>query len=189
MLKHNGYNESTLEAYCELCIRNSTAYYGAVMLNNVPNWLDTLEAIIGKLKPLPKLEEIVLQVGDLVETSIRNEPIIVSGFDYGYEVVRLKETSGIRFSGINDGKIKSVNGKSGIYKIPEFNFEQYLLDNGFKTEHFFDLHDGLSSSYVSIYKSKILPDNTWCYNGLIFQETPQNADILIAIAKLAKDLK
>jgi len=46
VLKHNGYNESTLEAYCELCIRNSTAYYGAVMLNNVPNWIGAVEAIV-----------------------------------------------------------------------------------------------------------------------------------------------
>lgn len=87
------------------------------------NWLDTLEALVGKLKPLPK--------------------------------------------------------------IPEFNFEQYLLDNGFKKEK---SNHGILLKYsvfVTIFKSA----SYWTCQGEYIQETPQNADILIAMAKLAKDLK
>ena len=90
------------------------------------NWLDILEAIVGKLKPLPK--------------------------------------------------------------IPEFDFEQYLLDNGFEVEQ--GQHGiVLKFSYVSIYKSELLTGGNWDYQGSRIQPTPQNADILIAMVNLAKDLK
>lgn len=91
------------------------------------NWLDTLEALVGKLKPLPK--------------------------------------------------------------IPEFNFEQYLLDNGFKKEK---SNHGILLKYsvfVTIFKSASITGNYWTCQGEYIQETPQNADILITMAKLAKDLK
>ena len=91
------------------------------------NWLDTLEAIVGKLKPLPK--------------------------------------------------------------NPEFNFEQYLLDNGFKKEK---SNHGILLKYsvfVTIFKSASITGNYWTWQGEYIQETPQNVDILIAMAKLAKDLK
>lgn len=185
VLHNNGYNESTLEAYCELFIRNSTTYYGSVMLNNVLDWLGTVEAITGKLKPLPKLEEIVLKVGDKIKF-MNICPTVIKSFDYVNQKVNY-ECGFDEFNNLNKGHIESVNGKSGIYKIPEFNFEQYLLENGFKVEQ--GQHGVVLRSYVSIYKSELITDGKWTCQGEYIQENPQNADILIAMANLAKDLK
>jgi len=149
------------------------------------NWLDTLEAIVGKLKPLPKLEEIVLKVGDKIKF-MNICPTVIKSFDYVNQKVNY-ECGFDEFNNLNKGHIESVNGKSGIYKIPEFNFERYLLDNGFKVEQ--GQHGVVLRSYVSIYKSELITDGKWTYQGEYIQETPQNADILIAMAKLAKDLK
>lgn len=186
VLHNNGYNESTLEAYCELLIRNSTTYYGSVMLNNVLDWLGTVESITGKLKPLPKLEEIELKVGDLVEFK-EVSPQTIKGINYTDQEVYFDNNYFLEFKVLNNGRIKSVNGKSGIYKIPEFNFERYLIDNGFKVEQ--GQHGVVLRSYVSIYKSELITDGKWSCGGVVIQGTPQNADTLIALAKLAEGLK
>ena len=150
------------------------------------NWLDILEAIVGKLKPLPKFEEIVLKVGDKIKF-MNICPTVIKSFDYVNQKVNY-ECGFDEFNNLNKGHIESVNGKSGIYKIPEFDFEQYLLDNGFKVEQ--GQHGiVLKFSYVSIYKSELLTGGNWDYQGSRIQPTPQNADILIAMANLAKDLK
>ena len=150
------------------------------------NWLDILEAIVGKLKPLPKLEEIVLKVGDKIKF-MNTRPTVIKSFDYVNQKVNY-ECGFDEFNNLNKGHIESVNGKSGICKIPEFDFEQYLLDNGFKVEQ--GQHGiVLKFSYVSIYKSELLTGGNWDYQGSRIQPTPQNADILIAMANLAKDLK
>ena len=151
------------------------------------NWLDNLEAIVGKLNPLPKLEEIVLKVGDLVEFK-EVSPQTIKGINYTDQEVYFDNNYFLEFKVLNKGHIESVNGKSGIYKIPEFNFERYLIDNGFKVEQ--GQHGiVLKFSYVSIYKSELITDGKWTYQGVCIQETLQNADILIAMANLAKDLK
>ena len=150
------------------------------------NWLDTLEAIVGKLKPLPRNEVIELKVGDLVEFE-EVAPQTIKGINYTDQEVYFDNNYFLDFKVLNNGRIKSVNGKSGIYKIPEFNFEQYLLDNGFKVEQ--GQHGVVLRSYVSIYKSELITDGKWTYQGVCIQETLQNADILISMANLAKDLK
>ena len=151
-----------------------------------------LEVIEGyfcrKLKLLPKLEEIVLKVGDLVEFNyVYPSAKVIKLFGYINQRIEYEGTCYSGFNLINNGHIKSVNGKSGIYKIPEFNFDQYLFDNGFKVEQ--GQHGVVLRSYVSIYKSELITDGKWTYQGVCIQETLQNAEILIAMAKLAKDLK
>lgn len=186
VLKHNGYNESTLEAYCELCIRNSTAYYGAVMLNNVPNWIGAVEAIVGKLKPLPKLEEIELKVGDKIKFINNDFESTIDKFNYAYRRIYLTDDSYWGFECIDADVIKSVNGKSGIYRIPEFNFEQYLLDNGFSDV----IYNGIfymSKNNLTIERKVGIPQ--YKFFGNVIATSQQNADILIAMANLAKDLK
>lgn len=87
------------------------------------------------------------------------------------------------FEAIIGKKLKSLP------KIPEFNFEQYLLDNGFKkTTGVYDVIFSVSH-HLSIYKSGSTPAGEWSCGGVVIQENLQNADILITMANLAKDLK
>lgn len=151
-----------------------------------------LEVIEGyfcrKLKPLPRNEVIELKVGDLVEFE-EVAPQTIKGINYTDQEVYFDNNYFLDFKVLNNGRIKSVNGKSGVYKIPEFNFEQYLLDNGFKKEK---SNHGILLKYsvfVTIFKSASITGNYWTCQGEYIQENPQNADILIAMAKLAKDLK
>lgn len=185
VLKHNGYNESTLEAYCELCIRNSTAYYGAVMLNNVLDWLGAVEAITGKLRPLPKPEEIVLKVGDKIKF-MNICPTVIKSFDYVNEKIYFHDYIFSHFGSINNGIIESVNGKTGIYKIPEFKFDRCLLDNGFTFKR------GIGEDIIYYYKDinqGFIRNGYFVYNGSAILLTPENADKIIELAKLSESLE
>lgn len=151
------------------------------------NWLDIFEAIIGKkLKSLPKLEVIELKVGDSVEVAyIYSAVKVIKLFDYDKQKVHYEGGTFDYFKSMKCDYIKSVNGKSGIYKIPPFNFEQYLLDKGFKLN--------TSKNYMQYCLYNICCDIfdidvIWQHNQTV-QPTKENADILIAMANLAKDLK
>ena len=151
------------------------------------NWLDTLEAIVGKLKPMPKLEEIVLKVGDIAEVDNYGNELVIVKIDYVNEEVVFRfggSTLGQSFNFIHT--IKSVNGKSGIYKIPEFNFEQYLLDNGFTFKH------GIGDDIIYYHKDisqGFIRNGYFVYNSSSILLTPENADKIIELAKLSESLE
>lgn len=140
-----------------------------------------------KLKPLPIITEYELKIGDSVEVDNFGNTLNLVKFDYVDEEVVYRfggSTIGQAFKYIN--KTKSVNGKKyDKLTIPAFDFKQTLLDNGFTRTNTSDCFDLVSNGVKCRFEV-----NEWFYNGHnLLKPTPENANILIDMAKLAKGLK
>lgn len=202
VLKHNRW-EGSLISDKTIHVRDGESNTMGIVYFSHPNWLQSIELLTGKLKPLPEPnpligkwikcimdsdfctgntwymvndkgiindricvcnpdkhisfilskdyfnltdirdynpeEEILLKVGDKIDlidyTTDTNKGHVITKIDYFtreiYLYNRPKECCiYLRFDSAH--KIESVNGRQGKFVIPPFDFEQTLLDGGFK---------------------------------------------------------
>jgi hypothetical protein len=87
-------------------------------------------------------EEIVLKIGDILDIHGDGKHQLTE-INYDYEDIRCGDIV-IIFDGLST--IKSVNGKQGKFKIPEFDFVQTLIDAGFKE----DDHGYISNNFSHV---------------------------------------
>ncbi len=137
-------------------------------------------------------EEIILKVGDKIDlidyTTDTNKGHVITKIDYFtreiYLYNRPKECCVyLRFDSAH--KIESVNGRQGKFVIPPFNFEQTLLDAGFKQEN--DIEEFTKYRFSAICIRAFGSGNIWFLSNKI-KPTPANAKILIDAANILNKL-
>lgn len=184
VLKNNGIDDFNL--WSKLIAIGENESYIEVYLDN-PNLIPIIEAHLGKkLDPFPD-EETVLKVGDVVEDSKYGKLNIIR-FDYvEYFVVCGFCGSIIRLGFEYFNTKKSVNGKQSKFVIPPFDFEQALLDAGFKRNYleYIGSHIDFHQSYIW-YDHKIKTVNS---NSNKIKPTPANAKRLIDAAAILNELE
>jgi hypothetical protein len=183
---------------------NFRAYRNCIQLNNDDpdnntvidldhvNLIPIIEAHYGKkLEPLPEPNpfEVVLKIGDEIEShhSVR----IIEYFDYvKNRIIFTEERGWMSFDVSHAWNTFKINGKQCKFKIPEFDFEQTLLDAGFKR-----------SSNNALYAcTKLVNDSPLCIivysNGEYYTEGGRkikpnlfNAKLLIEAAAMLNELE
>ncbi len=132
-------------------------------------------------------EEIVLKVGDEIIFGPINYKDKIIEFDHDSKLILL-DYSALRFDQVNT--IKSVNGRQGKYSIPLFNFEQTLLDAGFKRSGEGSMLLMNNKSYPCFSHIAILKyDDAYHVSYTKIKPTPANAKCLIDAAGILKGLE
>lgn len=147
------------------------------------NWLAHIEIDLGKLKPLPVITEYELKIGDVIKCQEIESKIIY--FDYAFNYIIMDGQRGFSLNYLV-AALATVNGKKyDKITIPTFDFQKYLVDNGFK----FD--DGFIYAGTELDKALIFlrHNGTYFNSGVDINPTPANAQIIVSMAKLAEGLK
>ncbi len=157
---------------------------------NHPNWLAILEAAFGKtLEEVPEAEEIVLKVGDVIQFNDGLSDCEIKSLDYVNNKINYVRFADItRFADINNGHIKSVNGKQGKFVIPPFDFKQTLLDDGFIqviTENYIRNNKGLEI----LIKEDETRFHFWGLRDFNYECSPANAKRIINAAAELNELE
>lgn len=136
-------------------------------------------------------EEIVLKVGDVIQFNDGLSDCEIKSLDYVNNKINYVRFADItRFADINNGHIKSVNGKQGKFVIPPFDFKQTLLDDGFIQV--------ITENYIRNNKGEILEilikeDETrfhfWGIRDFYYECSPANAKRIINAAAELNELE
>jgi hypothetical protein len=127
-------------------------------------------------------EEIVLKIGDILDIHGDGKHQLTE-INYDYEDIRCGDIV-IIFDGLST--IKSVNGKQGKFKIPEFDFVQTLIDAGFKE----DDHGYISNNFSHVCSCIWFnADYNKLNDSIKIKPTPANAKRIINAAAELNELE
>ena len=125
--------------------------------------------------------------------NLNNHLTILINFDgqnFLLYVVNADDTGSIATNDF-DEFLAFVQKRIELKPLPEFNFRQYLLDNGFQGSSWIskgaiNLYPNINNCSASNCKVNVCRYGS---NSLYVDQTKENADTLIKMAKLAEELK